>query len=512
MARGQSASGVPILPRRGSGVTLSRPSLASPLFWSTASSLGTQALSFLTFAVLARLLGAPAFGLVALAALVIDLLLVVSNAGINEAVIQRRSLDDDDADTAFWTNILCGLSFCLAVVAAAPLVARLFGEPDLAPIVTALAAIFAITPLGGIHTARLTRDLRFRAIAMRNLASSVAGTAVGLPLALAGYGVWALVAQRLGVAAVMTISAWVSFPWLPRLRFRWRSCVEMVRFGGYIGISGTLNQINIRSAELISGALVGPVAVAFIRAGSRIVEVLNQVTYMPFQQIAMPTLTRSTHDLDTLRDTYLRLSRLSAFIMFPAFFGCLGLANEIVALVFGPGWDPVADAIRIFACAVVASQINNLIVATITAVGESRTVLSWTSMQIILGGIAAIAVHRWGWQILLMTGVARGYLILPYGFHLLHKHTRIRFGEVIGSIRPALLSSVLMAATVLVGADISANRLPHAVIISIWLPLGAAIYFATYFWQDPQIIGQLRAVVAARRQGTRSGFRSQIGL
>lgn len=480
-------------------MSATRPAIASPLIWSTASSLGTQALSFLTFAILARLLGASAFGLVALAALVIDLLLVVSNAGINEAVAQRRTLTEEDADTAFWTNLICGLLFFAAAVAAAPLVAYLFGQPRLTPIVTALAAIFAITPLGAIHTARLTRDLKFRSVAMRNIAASVAGAAVGLPLAFAGYGVWALVGQRIAAALAMAITAWASLPWLPRLRFQWQSCEEMLRFGAYIGISGTLNQINIRSAEVISGALVGPVPVAFIRAGSRIVEVLNQVTYMPFQQIAMPILTRSVHDLDSLKDTYLRLSRLSAFIMFPAFLGTLALAGEIVAIVFGDGWEPVADAIRIFACAVVASQMNNLIIAAMIAMGQSRTVLSWTSTQIVLGVAAAVAVHRWGWQAMLVTGVARGYLILPYGFHLLRKYAGIRFVDVLANLRPAMTSSVVMALVVILGVKACQGGLPPMAIVTIWLPLGALVYFAAYFWQDRTIIRQLRDMIAARQ-------------
>jgi len=73
-------------------MTAGPPRIGTPLLWSSVSSLGTQALSFLTFAVLARLLGAPAFGLVALAALVIDLLLVISNAGMNEAVTSPRRM------------------------------------------------------------------------------------------------------------------------------------------------------------------------------------------------------------------------------------------------------------------------------------------------------------------------------------------------------------------------------------------------------------------------------------
>lgn len=474
------------------------PRIAMPLFWSAAASLGTQALSFLTFAVLARLLGAPAFGLVALAALVIDLLLVVSNAGINEAVIQRQELTEEDADTAFWANLACGLIFCLAAIATAPVVSYAFGQPALTPIVRALACIFIVTPLGAIHTARLARDLRFRSIASRNIGASLAGAFVGLPLAFAGYGVWALVGQRIAAAFASVLSAWISTRWLPKRRFRWATCKQMLRFGGYIGMSGTLNQLNIRIAEIISGALVGPMAVAFIRAGSRIVEVLNQVTYMPFQQIAMPMLARAAHDREAIRATYLRLSRLSAFIMFPAFLGCFALAPYIVALVFGQGWEPVADALRIFACAVVASQMNNLIVAAITAVGESRTVLSWTSVQIFLGCVAAIAVHKLGWQAMLITGVARGYLVLPYGFHLLNRHVGVSFKDVFRSVQPALVSAVLMVCAVVAGTNACNRALPDAIIMALWIPAGATTYFAAYIWQDREIIRQVRAMVSLK--------------
>jgi len=476
-----------------------RPPIVSPLIWSTVSSLGTQLLSFVTFAVLARLLGAGPFGLVALAALVIDLLLVISSAGINEAVIQRRTLEDGDADTAFWANLACGAVFCLMTIAAAPLIAKLFGQPSLTPIVAALASIFAITPLGAIHTAILTRELRFRSVAARNIAASLAGAAVGLPLAFLGFGAWALVAQRIASAVAMAVSVWASYPWLPTARFRRATCWELVRFGGFMGASRTLNQLNIRSAELISGALVGPVSVAFIRAGSRIVEVLNQITFMPFQQISMPILTRVTDEPAELRETYLRLSRLSSFIMFPAFFGCLAVAPQIVILIFGPGWEPVTDAIRIFACAVVASQMNNLIVAVIAACGESRTVLSWTSVQIVVGGIAAVAVARWGWQAMLMTGVARGYLILPYGFHLLRRHTGIRFREVFASLLPATTSSGAMAIFVLLGTYWTKDRLAPAAILALWMPLGALGYLALYLLQDRSILLQLREALQSRR-------------
>lgn len=461
----------------------SRPQLQSPLLWSTVSSLGTQGLSFLVFGVLARLLGAPAFGLVALAALVIDLFLVISNAGINEAVIQRTTLDEADTDTAFWANLGLGLVFCIVTITAAPFVAEVFSDARLSPILMALASIFVITPLGAIHAAKLTRELRFRSLAVRNLVAALAGAAIGLPLAFEGFGVWALVAQRIGSASALVLSAWISSQWAPRLRFNLPAFKSLMRYGSQIGLSSALTQVNIRAAEIISGALIGAVAVAFIRAGSRIVEVLNQLTYTPFHQVAMPVLARSAARAD-LRLTYLNLSRLSAFVMFPVFFGAFALADELVSVVFGNEWTPVADAVRIFSCAVVASQMNNLIVAALSASGQANVVLKWTGIQILLGLFATLSVHQWGWKAMLIAGVVRAYVVLPFGLYLLRKCTGLQVREVLGSLCPALCSATAMLIIVAGGKSWPLFAMAPLSALMVWTLIGAAVYLATYLYQD----------------------------
>lgn len=156
--------------------------ISTPLFWSTASNLGSQLTSFLTFVILARILGAESFGIVASAALVIDILIISSNLGLSEAVIQRKDLTEIDADTAFWISFFLGLLFYISISFASLLTYKLIGRAEFCAIIASLALIFAITPLGAIHAARLTRELNFRAIAMRNLLASMAGSGIGLTL------------------------------------------------------------------------------------------------------------------------------------------------------------------------------------------------------------------------------------------------------------------------------------------------------------------------------------------
>ncbi|MEH3038232.1 MAG: lipopolysaccharide biosynthesis protein [Sphingomonas adhaesiva] len=474
-------------------------SVKAPLFWSTASSVGAQLVSFVAFAVLARTLGAETFGLVALAASVVDLLLILSSAGIADALVQRATLDEDEAATAFWANMALGLAFCVLVLALAEPIADFYHRPELAPVVRALALVFLLTPLGVMHNARLTRDMNFRALAFRNVAANVTGAVVGIVMALMHFGAWALVGQRLVMATVLAVLAWTATRWVPRLVFRAGAFMSFLRFGGYLSLSQLFIMLNGRIAELLSGVYFGPGVVAFIRAGGRVIDVLNQLTFAPFHQIAMPMQARVQHDPVQRNAVYVQLSRMSALFMFPCFMGVFALAPPIVEVVFGPGWGGASDAMRILALAVVPLQVNVLFIAALAAAGRSKLVLGWSIGQAALGIALVVAVAPWGWEAMLAVNVVRAYLLLPLAMILQRRVLGVGIMVVLRSVRPAAVSAVAMAAAVGLADTALTPALSALLRLVLLVPAGGAIFFAAYLLQDRSGIAMIRQFVQNRR-------------
>jgi O-antigen/teichoic acid export membrane protein len=214
-------------------VTTSTPNgqMASSAMWAGISSAGNQVLSLVVFIIIARMVTPSEFGLVTLAMLLIDLAQILSAAGLSDAVIQRRELDDEAADTAFWTNLGLGVCFtCATLLLAAP-VAALFAAPELEHVMILLSVTFLITGVGTVHTARLMREFGFRALAIRNLLASLLSGAVGISMAVSGAGADALVAQRIMAVVCMTLISWWSFRWFPRLRFAPHAFRGLVGYG-----------------------------------------------------------------------------------------------------------------------------------------------------------------------------------------------------------------------------------------------------------------------------------------
>lgn len=479
--------------------------MVSHFLFSTLSSGGTQIIAFLTFVVLARLLGTEAFGLVALAVFIIDMMQIIGSVGLMEAVVQRKVLNENEADTAFWANLLLGfLLFALTNLLAAT-IADAYRQPDLKDLMRVLSVLFLIAPLGAIHQARLTRELRFKALAYRALAASLAGAAIGIPMALLGYGVWALVGQRVFTALATVLANWLSFPWLPQMRFSLQTFKELVGFGGYVSASSVALQINSRIAELMSGIFVGPVAVGLIRAGSRCVDIVNQLTLAPIQQISLPVQSRAQHDIASREQNYAKLSRLSAAVMFPAYLGCFAVAPPLINSLFGHEWLPAGDAIRILSLNVVPLQMNVLILSNLMATGFSRPVFVWSLVQLICGLLAAYLTFSYGWQTMLIANVARSYALLPVGWYLMNKFTGIRTGTILRSIWPALLSAVTMCVCVSLLEYSLRGTLPNIALLFVLPCAGAAIYAPLVLIFDRSVLTMVSARLQTSRQRARLG-------
>src|SRR6185503_12631767 len=99
--------------------------------------------------------------------------------------------------------VVDGLLFVL-VMATAPLIAAFFAEERLVAIIRVLALQLLIAAPAVIPDALLQRELEFKWRSLVELSAALATAAATLLLALAGFGVWALVCGSLLGAAWRT--------------------------------------------------------------------------------------------------------------------------------------------------------------------------------------------------------------------------------------------------------------------------------------------------------------------
>ena len=154
--------------------------------------------------VLARLLTPADFGVMTMVTTFSLLLMSFGTSGFNEAVIQPAQMNRFLASNIFWITCAIGAVLTIGFAASGPLLARFFRNPLVAHVAVATSVAIFISGVATVHSALLTRAMRFTALAVNGVVGLVVYSAVAILLAWRGWGYWALVAAFLAQALSIT--------------------------------------------------------------------------------------------------------------------------------------------------------------------------------------------------------------------------------------------------------------------------------------------------------------------
>lgn len=145
-----------------------------------------------------RLLDPAAFGLMALAQLVVLFALFFPRMGLASVLVQKPVLSRDDIRAASTAGIAIGVVCFGLIWVLAPLVGTMFRAPDLPPVLRLLGVTFLFEGPVNVGVGLLRRQLRFRELSEITVATYVLGyLVVAIGVALLGAGVWSLVVGAL---------------------------------------------------------------------------------------------------------------------------------------------------------------------------------------------------------------------------------------------------------------------------------------------------------------------------
>ena len=322
--------------------------LRSATVWSYGMTLGKMVMTTGLSLVLAAMLGPRAFGVIAMALVFTNFIEMIQKQGMMPAIISRRSLSDDHADTAFWLVLGASVLCTAAGLLVAPLWAGLNELPELTAVIQVLALSIPLTSSVVVHEAILRRRLEFKKLTIRTWVSVLAGGVAGISGAVLGWGVWALVAQQLVMSVTTVVVLWSVTAWRPHLRFVPDAARDLWSYAARSSTSSFGLFIGGRVDVILSGALFGPVLVGLYRLAQRLTQMVVDVTARSMQSVALPGLSGLQDDHRAFTDRLLRMQRIHAALTFPALGVIAGIAPVAEDLLGSVG-EGTTVAIRILA-------------------------------------------------------------------------------------------------------------------------------------------------------------------
>ncbi|UCF27887.1 MAG: MOP flippase family protein [Chloroflexota bacterium] len=453
---------------------------AKGVVWSVIQRWGRTAFSTIIFIILARQLPPEAFGLVAMATIFTAFIEIFLDQGLSAAIVQRQDITEDHLDTAFWASIITGVIMTIAGIALSGLVASLFDEPQLAPIIIWLSFSFVIIALSSTQVAILRRKLAFRDLATRSLIAMFVGGIVGVAMAFSGFGVWSLVGQNLADGLAAAVVLWRSSDWRPKLNFSTKHFKDLFSFGISIVGNKILVFFNRRSDDFLIGYFLGPTLLGYYTIGYRILLILIRLVTKIINAVAFPTFSRIQHNPKRMRNAYYKATQYTNLLAIPAFIGMAILAPELINTLFGEKWAPSVPVMQVLALIGILNALIFFNGTVIQASGKpdwNLGIMFLTAVVSVLGFLIAV---RWGIVAVAVSFVIAGYLVAPISYFALRKLINVNFKTyVLQFIAP--LSATLVMVAVIMGLKylLKDQNLNQYFEIAIYISAGVITYTVT---------------------------------
>lgn len=446
------------------------------VFWSAVQNWGAGVLSGAVLLVLAHLLPAESFGLVALAAAFISFLEILLRQGFGLALVQREDLEPLHLTTAFWTGIGVAVVLTTVGVTCAGLVAALFNEPELAPIVRWFSLGILIVAFGNTQQAMLRRDLAFKSLAVRSLAASLGGGAVGIGMALSGYGVWSLVGQHLAAGLIGTVVLWRSTSWRPGLSFSFRHLRDLWAIGIFVTGVNLLNFLGLRIDTLLVGYFLGSEMLGYYFLAYRTLSVLLNVLAQTVSSVALSTFSRLQHDLQQMRTAMYTATQMTGLVAIPIFLGLSLTADVFVSALFGESWNASVDVLRVLALFGIVQAMTHFNGPVILACGKASWRFALAAFEALTQVVAISISVRWGLTAVATACLIRICITSPVAVWVVYKLIRIDPVIYLRRYLAPLGASGVMGGAVLGVKHLIGTRLGDAETLVVCVLVGAGVY------------------------------------
>jgi teichuronic acid exporter len=417
--------------------------------WAYIGNWGERSFSALFTFVLAALLGPRDFGIVSIAVIYVAFLQMFLDQGLVAALIQKKNLDPEHSDAVFWMD----MALSLFLVALSILLSRWWGRvnhaPELAPIISALSLCIPIEAFAIVQKSLLSKEMNFRAISIRSNVSVLVSGIIGIALAFAGFGVWALVAQQILRDFTALVLLWKLSPWRPRFRFSWKHLKELMHFS----VSNFIGQFAIfadaQAGSILLGVFFGPVAVGLYRIADRLVNSVVSMATSSIQSVSLPEFSRHQDNPSELRKSALSCVRLSSAMTIPALAGLAAVSGPLMATL-GSKWLPASDVLKVLSVLGMSAVFAYFTGPLLQALSRPHhlAVLEWARVAV---GVVFLAVAgylvRGGTLTQQIIGLSLArfvpgfFLVMPAFLYILMRLAGISFRDLVASVAPSAVAS-----------------------------------------------------------------------
>ena len=318
--------------------------------WSYIGVFFQSFLQLAVLAVLARLLSPDDFGILSVSFIFINIAKLISEVGVGPAIVQRKNLTNEHINSGLIFSSFMGFLVYMIFYFISKDLSLFFEKKELEIILKVIALNFIINGLLVAPLSLLRKKMKFKEITIINITSYLIGYGfIGIGMALAGYGVWALVFASITQNIIMLLLSFYYNPLRITLKFSKRHLIELLNFGGGFTIGRVFNYLALNGDNFVIGKFLGTYYLGIYSRAYAILTLPARYFSSIFDRVLFPAFSEIQDRKEKIREVFLNSTQFIFFFSALAGVFIFIYAKYIVLILLGPKWLDVIPLIKIMA-------------------------------------------------------------------------------------------------------------------------------------------------------------------
>ena len=351
---------------------ISKEQFVKGSFWKLLERFTGRGISLVVSVVLARILSADDYGLIALTTVFTNLSEILIDAGFSTALIRKQDVDDEDYACVFTISSFISVILYILLFFTAPLISNYYVKPELKNVLRVMGVILFIQAFASTRNAFVNRNMQFKLLMKCNTIAAIISGIVGITLAYCGLEVWVLVIQRLLQQAIITFLLFMKIRWKPKFKFNKQKFKDLFGFSaGVIGAS-IVNYVENCVNSLVVGKHYSISDLGYMDKANLLPEQISLNSFGAMTNVLLPTVSSYQNDIERLKEVVRKVVRYTAFLLFPIMLGILSIAKEAVIVLFTEKWLPSVPLMQFICIYYIATPLMLIDVQVFFGLGKSN--------------------------------------------------------------------------------------------------------------------------------------------
>ena len=306
--------------------------------WELAESVLCHLVSFIVGIVLARILLPEQYGTVAIIMIFIGLATPIATSGFATSLVRKTRVEQIDYDTIFFATEFFSLILYMVLFGLAPIIANGYGDPVVEPALKVMGIMLFITAYNSVQKAYIQREMTFKKFFWASLIGTLASAVVGIAMAYSGYGVWALVAQKLVDQAMDSFVLIFFVKWRPKFQFSFERFSAHYHFSWRMSLTSFIGNAFNNLKGIIVGYKFQSSDLGYYNKGESFPRLFGDQLNGPINSVMFSAYSKIKKDKARLKSALCRSLTVSTFILIPIYFGLAAIAPIMIPVLLTWKW------------------------------------------------------------------------------------------------------------------------------------------------------------------------------